>query len=66
MKSAGKDFEKATKSAKKSIKKDESSDWAIWALIIFLFVVGLSPVALILLLVKLFGGDRKKKKPSSI
>ena len=65
VKNAGKEFEKATKTAKKATKKDEDSDWAIWALIIFLFVVGLSPVALILLLVKLFGGDQKKKKPSS-
>ena len=59
-KSIGKEFEKNTKVNKKDDKKDNESDWFIWALIIFLFVVGLSPVALILLLVKLFGGDKKK------
>lgn len=40
-------------------KKD--SGWTSWALIVFLFAVGLSPIALILLLWKLFKSDNKKK-----
>ena len=65
VKSAGEDVEKASKMVKKANKKDEDSDWFIWVLIIFLFVVGLSPIALILLLVKLFGGDKRKQKSSA-
>ncbi len=40
-------------------KKD--SGWTSWALIVFLFAVGLSPIALVLLLWKLFKSDNKKK-----
>ena len=43
-------------------KKD--NDWLAWALIAFLFAVGLSPLALLLLFFKLFGGDGKKKQAS--
>jgi len=57
VKDASKTVEKDTKMYQKYSKKNKDSDWFIWALIIFLFVVGLSPIALILLLVKLFGGD---------
>jgi len=65
VKDAGKTAEKDTKMYQKYSKKNKDSDWFIWALIIFLFVVGLSPIALILLLVKLFGGDGKKKKKTT-
>ena len=41
-------------------KKD--NDWFAWVLIVFLFSVGLSPLALLLLFFKLFGGDGKKKQ----
>ena len=44
--------------AKQKKKKDD--DWLSWAVIVFLFVVNLWPVALIVLLAKLFGGDGKK------
>lgn len=43
-------------------KKD--NEWLSWGLIIFLFMIGLSPIALILLFVKLFGSDEKKKSVS--
>ena len=41
-------------------KKD--NDWLSWALIVFLFAVGLSPLALMLLFFKLFASDGKKKQ----
>lgn len=41
-------------------KKD--GDWGSWALIVFLFAIGIWPVALILLFTKLFGSDEKKKQ----
>ena len=41
-------------------KKKQENEWISWGLIIFLFIIGLSPVALILLLIKLFGDDEKK------
>ena len=41
-------------------KKD--NDWLSWALIVFLFAVGLSPLALLLLFFKLFASDGKKKQ----
>lgn len=41
--------------------KKTDGDWLSWGLIVFLFIIGLSPLALLLLLVKLFGGDGKKK-----
>ena len=31
--------------------KKKDSEWASWGLIVFLFIIGLSPIALILLLV---------------
>jgi len=61
-KSIGKEFEKDTKKAKQSkeSKKEKDSGWLVWVLIVVLFVIGLTPVALILLLVKLFGGKGKR------
>lgn len=41
--------------------KNKDGDWLSWGLIVFLFIIGLSPLALLLLLVKLFGGDDGKK-----
>ncbi len=46
-----------------SPKRKEDSDWFSWALIVFLFLVELWPIALILLLAKLFGKDRNKELP---
>lgn len=37
--------------------KKKDNEWLSWGLIIFLFAIGLSPIALILLFVKLFGSD---------
>ena len=48
----------------KNQKKKKDNDWVSWALIVFLFMIGLSPIALILLFIKLFGNDEKKKKGS--
>ena len=44
--------------------KKKDSEWASWGLIVFLFIIGLSPIALILLFIKLFGNDEKKKQVS--
>ena len=44
--------------------KKQDNEWLSWGLIIFLFIIGLSPVALILLFVKLFGNDTKKAQAS--
>ena len=41
-------------------KKKGDDDWFSWAVIVFLFVINLWPIALILLLAKLFGKDGKK------
>lgn len=46
-------------------QKKQENEWISWGLIIFLFIIGLSPVALILLLVKLFGDDEKKIKTAA-
>ena len=46
-------------------KKKQENEWISWGLIIFLFIIGLSPVALILLLIKLFGDDEKKIKAAT-
>ena len=43
-------------------RKKQDNDWGSWALIVFLFAVHLWPVALLLLLVKLFGSDEKQKQ----
>lgn len=45
--------------------KKEDKEWLSWGLIIFLFIFGLSPIALILLFVKLFGNDEKKPQAAS-
>ena len=45
-------------------QKNKDNDWFAWALIIGLFAIGLSPIALILLFVKLFGKDEKQKRGS--
>ena len=42
-------------------KKKGDDDWFSWAVIVFLFAVNLWPIALVLLLVKLFGRDGKTK-----
>ena len=42
-------------------KKKEEDDWFSWAVIVFLFFINLWPVALILLLAKLFGKDTKQQ-----
>lgn len=47
--------------AVKQQKRD--NDWISWALIVFLFAIGLSPLALILLFMKLFGNDEKQTAP---
>ncbi|WP_312634868.1 5-bromo-4-chloroindolyl phosphate hydrolysis family protein [Oscillibacter sp.] len=48
-------------------KRNQDSDWGHWALIVFLFAIGIWPVALYLLFSKLFGkgGGRKKVAPAS-
>lgn len=43
-----------------SQRKKQDNDWGAWALIVFLFAIELWPLALILLFVKLFGGDGKQ------
>lgn len=42
--------------------KKKDNDGLVWALIVFLFAIGLSPIALVLLFVKLFGKDENKKQ----
>ncbi|WP_312941335.1 5-bromo-4-chloroindolyl phosphate hydrolysis family protein [Oscillibacter sp.] len=48
-------------------KRNQDSDWGHWALIVFLFAIGIWPVALYLLFSKLFGkgGDKKKTAPQA-
>ncbi len=48
-------------------KRNQDSDWGHWALIVFLFAIGVWPVALYLLFSKLFGkgGGRKKAVPAA-
>lgn len=48
-------------------KRNQDSDWGHWALIVFLFAIGVWPVALYLLFSKLFGkgGGRKKAAPAA-
>ena len=43
-------------------KNNRDDSWFSWALIIFLFVVGAWPVALLFLFIKLFGDDEKEKR----
>lgn len=40
----------------------QNGDWGSWVLIVFLFAIQVWPVALILLFVKLFGSDGKKRQ----
>ena len=42
--------------------KKKNSDWFSWALVVFLFAIGVWPIALVLLLVKLSDGGKKKRK----
>ena len=41
-------------------RKEKDEDWKSWAIIVFLFAVGIWPIALLMLFVKLFGSDEKK------
>ena len=43
-------------------KNNRDDSWLSWALIIFLFVVGAWPVALLFLFIKLFGDDEKESR----
>lgn len=43
-------------------KNHQDDSWFSWALIIFLFVVGAWPVALLFLFIKLFGDDEKRER----
>ena len=51
--------------AKRGQKKNDG-DWGAWALIVFLFAVGVWPIALVLLLTKLFGSDQEKQKTPTL
>ena len=42
-------------------KRKSDSDWVSWVVIAVLFLVGLAPIALVVLLVKLFGRDGKQR-----
>jgi hypothetical protein len=43
-------------------RRKKNNEWVSWALIVLLFALGLSPLALLLLLFKLFGKDAKKQQ----
>ena len=43
-------------------KTVSDTGWGIWAAIVVLFALGIWPIALILLLVKLFGKDSKQTR----
>lgn len=43
-------------------KQNKNDDWFSWALIVFFFAISAWPVALVLLFVKLFGSDERKKQ----
>lgn len=43
-------------------KEKKETEWISWGLIVLLFIVGLSPFALVLLFIKLFASDGKKKQ----
>ena len=43
-------------------RKKQDSDFGSWALIVFLFAIGIWPVALLLLFAKLFGSDGKQQQ----
>lgn len=44
--------------------KQKGNEWGSWALIVFLFAIGVWPVALFLLFAKLFGNDHHQKRRS--
>ena len=46
-------------------KKPDNSGWYVWPLIIVMFGMGLWPVALVLLLINVFGTEKRKKQPAS-
>ena len=43
-------------------KNNHDDSWFPWALIIFLFVIKVWPIALIMLFIKLFGEDERKER----
>ena len=45
-----------------SAKRQKDEGWISWGLIVLLFIFGLSPLALVLLFLKLFGLGRGEKK----
>ena len=46
-------------------KKQKQEGVGAWIAIVILFAVGLWPIALVMLLVKLFGNDGQKRRPVS-
>ena len=46
-------------------KTNSDDSWFPWALIIFLFVVKAWPIALVMLLIKLFADDEKKERTAA-
>lgn len=59
-----KTVKKNIKEVKKGNKTDKKENYLFWGLVAILFLVGLGPLALILLLVKLFGGSGGRKQRS--
>ena len=47
-------------------KKQKQEGVGAWIAIVILFAVGLWPIALVMLLVKLFGNDGQKRTSSSV
>jgi len=45
-----------------SSQKKQDNDWTSWVILILLFSIGLWPIALVFLFVKLFGSDEKKNR----
>ena len=43
-------------------RNNHDDSWFPWALIIFLFVIKVWPIALVMLFIKLFGEDEKKER----
>jgi len=50
--------------AQHRLDKQKDGEWGSWALIVFLFAIGIWPVALLLLFAKLFGNDHHQKQRS--
>ena len=46
-------------------KKPDNSGWYSWPIIIVLFALGIWPIALVLLLINVFGAEKRKKQPAS-